>query len=235
MPFVKLWNAVFGSSQPTKSSKPAGSKKSRRSEGPTRKLAKPTTPIKPESAAPPQQPAQIVIEPAHKATPAASRPAASKRSVFDFVSGGPHASLCKMIKKSGAKSVLEVGLGDGSRATAVLSTLAKSRPATDIKYIAIDLFEMGNAELTLKEFHQKIRTIDVKPNLIPMPCQQGLRRVAHTFGAIDVVLLATAEVDICDPLIARVTHASSLILHWDGQVWKQIPTTNSGQTGRTAA
>ncbi len=155
MPLLKLWNRLFGNSQSTKSAKPnrGTGNGTGTSDGATRKLAKPTTPKQAASTSN-ENPARLI--------PAA---APAKRSVLDLVSGGPHASLCRMIKKSGAASVLEVGVGDGTRAIAVLSTLAKSQPDREIKYFAIDLFEMGDGVLTLKTFHQQIRSIDVKPNL----------------------------------------------------------------------
>ena len=40
-----------------------------------------------------------------------------------------------MIKKTGATSVLEVGVGDGTRSEAVLRTLIKSKGDTEIQYI----------------------------------------------------------------------------------------------------
>jgi hypothetical protein len=205
MPLVKLWNCLFGKSQPTESTRPdpAGDKTSQRS----------------EAAANPSVPSDLAFNP---------NEAPTRRRIFDFVSGGPHASLCRMIKKSNPDAVLEVGVGDGSRATAVLSTLAKSRPAAEIRYIAIDLFEMGDQPLTLKGFHQQIRSIDVRPHLLPMPFPQGLTRVAHTFGTVDLVLLADPSLKGSDPLVARVTHPESVILQWDGQNWQQIQGKNAG-------
>lgn len=182
-------------------------------------MAHPTTPVgstselAPTAAAPARKPA--------------------KRSVLDLVSGGPHGSLCRMIKKCGAASVLEIGVGDGSRAAAVLAALLKPQPEADLKYIAIDLFEMGDGPLTVKDFHQQVRTIGITPNLVPMPCQQGLTRVAHTHGAIDLILIADPKVDTCDPLLQRVTKATSLVLRWDGQSWQQIDV-NKSQSRKAA-
>ncbi len=64
-----------------------------------------------------------------------------------------------------------------------------------------------------------------------MPSQQGLTRVAHTYGSVDLVLLAGEDVDTCDPLLGRVTHPASLIFQWDGQAWQQIQRKNLGQRG----
>ncbi len=136
-----------------------------------------------------------------------------------------------MIKKSGASSVLEVGVGDGTRATAVLSSLMKSRPDAELKYIAVDLFEMADGHVTLKDFYRLIRTIDIKPNLIPMPFRPGLTRVAYTVGAVDLLLLADPHLDAADPIVARVTNPASLILQWDGQTWQKIDRKHPASVG----
>ena len=133
-----------------------------------------------------------------------------------------------MIKKTAAGSVLEVGVGDGTRAAAVLRTLLKSRPDPAIRYIAIDQFELTDGPVTLKQFHQQIRAIGVKPSLIPMPTVQALTRVAHTFGSVDLVLLADAEIDAIDHVLARVTHPESLVLRFDGQSWQPLEQNSQG-------
>ena len=55
--------------------------------------------------------------------------------------GGPHSGLCKQLKAVSVHSVLEVGVGDGSQAIAVMETL--SRQSDSIRYYAIDEFETG--------------------------------------------------------------------------------------------
>lgn len=214
MPLVKLWNYLFGRSQPTKSAEPNrdGDPRSRARDAGKRRLAKPTTP----------QPAAGLHPEAVKRKPA------GKRGVMELVTGGPHAALCRIIKGSGVSSLLEVGVGDGTRAAAMLAALEKSSPGTEIRYIAIDLFEMADSELTLKEFHRRMRAIDVRPTLIPLPYRQGLARVAHTFGSVDLVLIADEGLDVCDPWLARVTTPKSLVLRWDGQAWRQIQRNNLG-------
>ena len=140
MPFAKLFSAVFGKSQPTKPSQP---KRTRSRGGRSGKMAQPTTTTgQPEAAAKP-----------------------AKRSVLDLVCGGPHASLCRLVKKSSATSVLEIGVEDGTRAAAVLATLTKSRSESELKYIAVDLFEMGDGPVTLKDFHQQIRATGITPKV----------------------------------------------------------------------
>ncbi len=214
MPLVKLLKSIFCGSSSEKSASTSPSRDTPAAgDRTTRKLAQPTTPrplANPSDASP------------------AGKPAVSKRSVFDLVSGGPHGPLCRMIKKTGAGSVLEVGVGDGTRAEAVLRTLLKSRPDPAIRYIAIDQFELAGGPVTLKQFHQQIRAIGVKPSLIPMPTVQGLTRVAHTFGSVDLVLLADAEIDAIDHVLARVTHPESLVLRFDGQTWQPLERQSQG-------
>jgi formylglycine-generating enzyme required for sulfatase activity len=212
MPLVKLLKSIFCRSEPENSTSTSPTADTTK-----RKLAQPTTP---QPLVPRSEAAQ------------ASKPAA-KRSVFDLVSGGPHGPLCRMIKKTNAASVLEVGVGDGTRAAAVLSTLLKARGEAAIRYIAIDQFELADGPITLKQFNQQIRAVGVKPSLIPLPIEQGLARVAHTFGAVDLVLLADPETGGIDHWLARVSGPQSLVLQFDGQTWH--PVERPHQDARRAA
>ena len=81
-----------------------------------------------------------------------AKPSKPSRGVLGL-GGGPHSALCKQLKRIQAASVLEIGVGDGTRAAAVLQTLQSN---SEIQYIAIDQFEMAGSELTLKHFHQQI-------------------------------------------------------------------------------
>jgi hypothetical protein len=141
--------------------------------------------------------------------------------------GGPHAGLCKRLKSVDASSVLEISVEDGSRALAVLETIEKSNKS--VRYVAIDQFEMAGGPVSLKQFHQTLRSKGFRPQLFPETIERGLIRVAHTLGAVDLVLIA-APPEIWQtpqvlPLLSRVTHPSSLVLYRDEeQTWKKYPT-----------
>lgn len=141
--------------------------------------------------------------------------------------GGPHAGLCKRIKSVSANSILEISVEDGSRALAVLEAIEKNNQ--NVRYVAIDQFEMAGGPVTLKQFHQTLRSKGFRPQLYPDTIERGLIRVAHTIGTVDLVLIA-AEREAWQtpnllPLLSRVTHHGSLILYrGDEQTWNEYQT-----------
>ena len=168
-----------------------------------------------------QSPAEGPSEARSTAGPAAI-PKASRGTGFNIFRGGPHAGLCKLLKSVTACSVLEISVEDGSRAIAVLERLAKTRE--NVRYVAIDPFEMGSGGVTLRQFHQTLRAKNIRPQLFPGTIDRGLLRVAHTIGSVDLVLIA-APVQSWQspqvlPLLSRVSHAKTVILYLDGETWK---------------
>ncbi len=161
------------------------------------------------------------------ATPAAEAATANKPKSgggFSLFGGGPHAGLCKQLKTISAASVLEVSVGDGSRAIAVLETLSKHQE--QVRYLAIDQFEMAGGEVTLKQFHQTLRAKNIRPQLFPEPIDRGLLRVARTVGCVDLVLIAAPLEDWQGPqisqLLTRVSHAQTTLLYLEGETWKRF-------------
>ena len=101
-------------------------------------------------------------------TPTLAEPAAksvgrqvskSRGSGFNLFGSNPHGALCKQVRATQAKSVLEVGVGDGSRAVAVMGTLANS--GSPIRYFGIDQFELAGGAVSLKDFHRSLRAAGI--------------------------------------------------------------------------
>jgi hypothetical protein len=90
-------------------------------------------------------------------------------------------------------SILEVGVGDGSRTRLLLETLTAAEQKTPNRYLAIDQFELGDGEISLRDFHKLLTPHAVKAQLVPLPGADGLRRVAHTHGAVDVIIWSSTE------------------------------------------
>ena len=131
-------------------------------------------------------------------------------------------SLQKLLKNRPAVSVLELGVGDGSRAPVILESLQSLSPDAEIRYVAVDEFEMADGPIKMKDFHQRLRSLNVHPQIFPEPVARGMIRVAHTVGAVDLVLIGIDQnhwqgTD-CQSLLAKVTHTESTILMLvDGQ------------------
>ena len=155
-----------------------------------------------------------------------AKPTKPKLGLKDLVGGGAQASICRLVKRSGATSVLEIGIGDGSRALAVAKSLVKANPDENVRYAAIDMFEMGDGPVTLKDFNQQLRAQNVKPSLVPLPLEAGLARVSSTLGIIDLVLIAepAEEVDLqrLEASLKRLTTPSSAVFRLVDQKWTKI-------------
>ena len=149
--------------------------------------------------------------------------------------GKPHASLRKRLKTITAASVLELGVGDGSQAIAVMETL--STKSDSIRYFGIDEFEMADG-VNLKQFHQTLRNRNIRPQLFPGSVERGLIKIAHTFGFVDLILVADGGVVDSDPailgLLNRVSHDGTVILVARNETWTVQQLSNT-QARRRAA
>ncbi len=152
-----------------------------------------------------------------------------------FGGGGAHGAICKLVKPLQARIVLEVGVGDGSRAIAIMETLGIGTPA---RYIAIDQFEMAGGQVTLKAFHQTMRTANIRPQVFPEPIDRGLARVGNTIGAVDLAVIAIETREWQTPetlsLLGRVCHAQTVVLYQDDESWERFQVAAPTQVRRVA-
>ncbi len=145
-------------------------------------------------------------------------------SGLSLFGSNPHAALCKMVAASQAQSVLEVGVGDGSRAIAVVGTLAKR--GMPVRYFGVDEFELAGGTVSLKEFHRTLRSAGIRPQIFPEPVDRGLVRFLHTVGHADLVMLSEPGLLLEDPrfqqLLSRVSHGSTTVLYRQDDVWARL-------------
>jgi hypothetical protein len=122
-------------------------------------------------------------------------------------------------------TALEIGIGDGTRAAKICDTLREV--SETIRYIAIDQFEMGGGNLKLMDFHRMMRTAEVRPQVFPEPVASGLLRVAHTFGACDLILVDESideqQLGGLGGQLARIAHESTQVLLCKGGKWHVYP------------
>lgn len=159
--------------------------------------------------------------------PKAAAPKARASRGRGIFGGGPYAGLCKQIKSVDVDSILEISVADGSRALAVLQAVQKRNE--NARYIAIDQFEMSGGPVTLKQFHQTLRSSGFRPQVFPETMERGLIRVAHTIGTVDLVLIAcppeTWQTPQIQALLSRVTHQETLVLYREEEeTWKKFAT-----------
>lgn len=159
---------------------------------------------------------------AQSAPPSAAKSEPSASRGFGLFRG-PHAGLCKSLKTVAATSLLEIGVGDGTRAVAMLETLSKQ--GQDVRYLALDQFEMAGGDVTLKQFHQSLRAHDIRPQVYPQDIENGLLRIAHTIGTVDLIVIGTNLAEWQTPAVtarlSRVAHKGTVILYLDGEAWRK--------------
>jgi hypothetical protein len=237
MALLKLWNSLLG--RTSDKSQTPGSLEAGRASSDTSSVdsarsipaADPAQPLSSGHAATSQ--AKV----AHSHVTAKPRPSA-KRGLFG--GGSPHAAILKKLRGVSAESVLEISVGDGSRAVEVLALLRSSAgksadagaDSIKLRYAAIDQFEMGGGTNTLMQFHQTIRGGGIRPQVFPEPVDRGLMRVAHTLGSIDLILISADAGDWDTPetksLLARVVHDQSQIFFERNDAWHALELSELG-------
>jgi hypothetical protein len=157
-------------------------------------------------------------------TPVAAKTKPATRGILGIGHRGPHAALCKLLRRVQAQTVLEICVGDGTRAIAALQALSSNNP--EVRYAAIDQFEMDGGPLTLKRFHQALRTAELRrAQIFPETIERGLLRVATTIGPVDLVLIAAPPDRWQTPavlaMLARVAHSKTVVLYEEANSWNE--------------
>lgn len=214
MPLLKLWNSLRGRS--AESAQPAKSVGVEASGAGQSQVVQPSATVAQES----------VQTQTAKTQSAKTQSAPKKRSKLSLFAGSsPHASLIKQLCGVSAETVLEISVGDGSRAIDVVQALAGDS-ANPVRYIAVDQFEMAGGETTLMQFHQSMRSADVRVQVYPETLGGGLTRVAHTIGPVDLVLFSRPQSEWDSPevrgLLTKVCKPSTVVLVCEGDVWQAL-------------
>jgi hypothetical protein len=117
--------------------------------------------------------------------------------------------------------IVEMGIGDGSRALKMIDAAARHRERQDIQYIGIDSFEDRDSAdgpgLTLIEAHRLLKQSQAKIKLIPGDPCDALVRSANSLTDIDLLLIsAPLDADRLQRMwffVPRMLHPRSLVLH----------------------
>ena len=101
--------------------------------------------------------------------------------------------LFRLIKQRPVHSILEIGVGDLSRAERLIPFAGNFVPNGELRYTAVDLFE-GRQDpdtgVSLKEAHSRFKQFDAKIKVIPGDPFSALARTANSLSGTDLVLIA---------------------------------------------
>jgi hypothetical protein len=137
-----------------------------------------------------------------------------------MVTRGEHDALIKLVRKNSPNSILEIGIGDGSRMPAILSAIAAEQTDSAIKAAVIDQFEMGDGSVPMREYHKRLSGLPLRPAIFPEPVGRGLISVANRLGQMDLVLIdeailreeaSEARTDLF-ATIGRIMHPNSVLI-----------------------
>lgn len=128
-------------------------------------------------------------------------------------------AIYQKIKKLQARSIVEIGLGDGVRAERIVQVAQKFGAGQTVKYTGIDLFD-GRSEdqspLKLIEMHKRLTTLGVKPQLVPGNLASSIQRIANSHTRTDLMIVSAgfeqAELDASWFFVPRMLCAGSFLM-----------------------
>lgn len=128
-------------------------------------------------------------------------------------------ALYKAVRGHQITSVLEVHVGDGSRSQTLVQWLREQGQEGPIRYAAVDPFDMGGENhMSLKQFHTELGRLGTKPLPVPHTGNLGmaLKRVLHTIGPVDLIVLDCPPQEYLETtaaqVLSRLTHEQSIVM-----------------------
>jgi hypothetical protein len=115
-------------------------------------------------------------------------------------------------------SVLEIGIGNGSRTERVFKLLTPRNPEAMMRYTVIDAFESAAGHLTLKQAHKMLAEKGVKSTLVPGDLTAALVRVGNSVGQHELIIAdgildpAAPSASLLAPWLKKVAQAEAWIL-----------------------
>ncbi|MBC8351289.1 MAG: hypothetical protein H8E66_04850 [Planctomycetes bacterium] len=128
-------------------------------------------------------------------------------------------ALYQAIRRSAPRSIVEVGVGLGTRASRMISAAGRYRREEQIRYTGIDLFEARNesgTSLPLKEAHRRLKATGANIRVIPGDPLSALARSANGLQSTDLLVIAADqdEGSLTNAwfYVPRMLHDKSLVL-----------------------
>ena len=128
-------------------------------------------------------------------------------------------ALYRTIRRTGARKILEIGLGPTARTLRMLGLAVRTAGSEGSRFVAIDLFEARGADqpgLSLKEAHRLFKGAAAHVQLIPGETAMTVKRVANSLANMDLIIVSAACSDEtlagCWFYLPRMLHEKSVVL-----------------------
>ena len=135
--------------------------------------------------------------------------------------------IYKTIKAHQVRSMVEIGMGDGSRCVNMIRA-AKKFGIKNIRYTGVDLFDgrpEDQDELLLKSMHKRVNQMEIKSQLVPGDTLNAIRRIANSHTRTDLIVISAGY----DPeLLQAAWFYAPRMLHANSVVLKQPSENGSG-------
>jgi hypothetical protein len=127
--------------------------------------------------------------------------------------------LYRLIKRQQATRIVEIGMGDLTRAVSLVAVAQRFAGEKKVWYTGIDLFEArpaGRLALSLKEAYRVLRATEAGIRLVPGTPARSLASAANAHPNTDLILIGrdVAEADLQGAwfYVPRMLHANSVVL-----------------------
>lgn len=126
-------------------------------------------------------------------------------------------AVYKLIKQRQIRSIVEVGLGDGTRCEKLIA-VAQKFSEEKVRYTGVDLFDSRESSTPLKliEMHRRLKGLDAKTQLVPGDLGSALPNIANSHLRTDLILISAGfdreQFSAVKSFFPRMLHASSLVL-----------------------
>lgn len=157
--------------------------------------------------------------------------------------------LYRLIRRNRVRRIVELGIGDASRAQRLISVCQRYHDAQEVSYAGIDMFEArpeDQASLPLKQAYKLLTPSGARLQLVPGDPYTALARAANSLLETDLLIINADQ----DPVslqrawfyVPRMLHSgSSVLVEHVGEGpdaerrYHQLPAHDIGQLAELAA
>ncbi len=128
-------------------------------------------------------------------------------------------TLYRRVKRTKPRRIVELGIGDASRAARLLHLAARYHPGTTIEYTGIDLFEtrpLGKS-LSVKQAYHRLSRTGASVRLVPGDAGPALIRTANALTEMDLVVIDLGDDDLAKVwfYLPRMLHDKTTIARYE--------------------